>query len=75
MAKMVNATFAYKKQGVLITRQIWHLLCLPYVYLSVFIYLQGANVCKSIFLVPFKFTELRSVNFSSKVLTQLTALA
>ena len=43
-----------KKEGVLITRQIWHLLCLPYVYLSVFIYLQGANVCKSIFFGPFQ---------------------
>ena len=52
MAKMENATFAYKKQGVLITRQMWHLLYLPYVYLSVFIYLQGANVCKSNFFGP-----------------------
>ena len=29
MAKMVNATFASQNQGVIITRQMWHLPCLP----------------------------------------------
>ena len=55
MAKMVNATFAYQKTGgVNILVNDLHLPCLPHVYSSVFIclrrYLQGANLCKSLFL-------------------------
>ena len=36
MAKMVNATFASQNQGVIITRQMWHLPCLPQIYFSIF---------------------------------------
>ena len=54
MAKMVNASFAYHKTGgVNILVNDLHLPCLPHVYSSVFIYLrkylQGANLCKSLF--------------------------
>ena len=46
MAKMVNATFVYQKtRGIYkMTRQIWHLPCLPYIYSSVFTYLR--HICK-----------------------------
>ena len=53
MAKMVNATFASQNQGVIITRQMWHLPCLPQIYFSIFTNLRHIHweqiLCKSIF--------------------------
>ena len=53
MAKMVNATFASQNQGVIITRQMWHLPCLPQIYFSVFTNLRHIRreqiLCRSIF--------------------------
>ena len=53
MAKMVNATFASQNQGVIITRQMWHLPCLPQIYFSIFKNLRHIHweqiLCKSIF--------------------------
>ena len=53
MAKMVNATFASQNQGVIITRQMWHLPCLPQIYFSIFTNLRDIQreqiLCKSIF--------------------------
>ena len=52
MAKMVNATFASQNQGVIITRQMWHLPCLPQIYFSIFTNLWHIHweqiLCKSI---------------------------
>ena len=54
MAKMVNATIAYQKM----TRQTWHLPCLPYICSSVFTCLQ--RICKEqICANPFLLSRVR----------------
>ena len=62
MAKMVNAIFAYQKTGG-VTRQTWHLPCLPYIYplkyLFATYYLQGASLCNFMLSVTF----LYKINF------------
>ena len=55
--KVVNATFVYQKTWVvnMIKRQMWHLPCLPQIYLSVVINLQhicGEQISANSFFLP-----------------------